>query len=735
MMNSHFFRAFIYMLLAVLLSGEGSIQVDAQTSKKKAKTSKNKTAQPQLPEGTAGEQKGEEKTEKPDLNVKPSPIGSTPFVFPEFEEFTLPGGLHVFVVENHQLPTVTFSLLIRAGDAFDPHGKEGVAAMTGDMMSKGTAGHTAAQIAEMLDGVGASLSVETSGESTTISGASLKKHSDLLFSMLGEQLTEPLFDEGEIEKLRKQYIAAVANQKSRSIEVAQALSRKVIYGFDNPLVRIQSDKSINNINKSDISGFFNLFIKPNNASIAIVGDVTVKEAKGLLAKHLNKWKKGDIPDVGIPDMHTERQGVYFVSRPGSVQSTVIICSPAPSKKDEKFVALDVTSTYLGGGFGSVLFSILREKYAYTYSPFAFLTQGTRYNRFALGSEVRSSVTDSTISVILRELKKLNDEGPDEEILKRSIAYRVGQYKLSFERASNIARYLQNGWFVGTPTDEVKREAERMEAVSYGGVAEVVRKYLGMFDLRIVVVGNPEIRSTLERFGPVYEFTLDLEPVVAEDYQPVEMSVDEIVRGFQQALGGEAAVNSVQSVVMNGKAVMSMQGRDMAGTAVRKWQKPNKDYASIDLTVMQQMQCTNGTQAWVSLNGGPAGEADAMETKRMKLEARIFPALSWQADGYKTLVKGKKGDFIVVEATTPIGGKELYFFNSTTMLLSRTEKEEQTPQGPVTIIEKYDKYVDVAGVKFPTLVVTQNTIYTLSYSWDVQVNPPLTDQDFIPLDAR
>lgn len=734
-MNAQIIRTITQLLVVVLFVGVGGNELHSQTSKKKSTKSKSSTTQSPTPQPTLEETKAGENTEKPDPNVKPSPLGTTPFVFPDYEEFSLPDGMHVFVVENHQLPTVTFSLLIRAGDIYDPQGKEGVASMMGDMMSKGTAKHSAAQIAEILDGVGATLGVETSGEAMTISGSALKKHTDLLFSMLGEQLTSPLFDDAEIEKLRKQYIASVANQKSRSNEVAQALSRKVIYGFDNHLARIQSETSINNIKKSDISGFFNLVIKPNNASIAIVGDVSVKEAKALLSKHLNKWEKGDIPAPPNPEMRTERQGVYFVSRPGAVQSTIVVCVPAPPRKDEKFIALDMTSTYLGGGFGSVLFSSLREKYSYTYSPFAYLTQGVRYNRFALGSEVRSSVTDSTISVILRELKKLDEEGPDEENLKRSIAYRVGRYKLSLERASTIASYLQNGWFIGMPMDEVEREVERMEAVSYGDVAEVVRKYLGMFDLRIVVVGNPAIRSTLERFGPVYDYTLDLQPAVAEEYQPVQMSVDDIVRGYQQALGGEAVVNAVQSVVMNGKAVMSMQGRDMEGRVVRKWKSPNKDYINIDLSVMQQMQSTNGLQAWVSLNGGPAGEADAEETKRIILEARLFPVLSWQADGYKTSVKGKKGDFIVVEAMTPTGKKDLYFFSSTTMLLSKTEKEEQTPGGSVAVIEKFDNYVDVAGVKFPTTVVTQNPIYTLSYTWDVQVNLPLTDQDFIPHETR
>ena len=712
--------------LVFMLQSEASAQTSKKPKSKKSKSTSTKTAKtPAAPMAT------EPPVEKPDLNVQPGALVSTEFVFPDYQEFTLDNGLHVYLVENHELPTVTFSLLLKCGDAYDPLGKEGTASFTGDMLGKGTKNHTAAQLAELLDGVGASISVTAGSEATSITGSSLKKHSDLLFSLLGEEITTSLFNDGEVEKLRKQYLASVTNQRSRSIETAHALSRKVIYGMDNPLARRQSQTSIEAISKDDMVAFHARFFRPNNGSIALVGDITLKEAKALLNKHLSGWKANDVAPVQFPELNTSPAGVYFVARPGSVQSSVVVCAAAPSNKDDDWLALDITTSYMGSSFGSILFSTLREKYSYTYSPFGYLTRGVRYNRVALGSEVRTSVTDSAIAVILREVKRLAEEGPEEDRLERRVASEVGEYRLSFERASNIAAYLQNGWLDGTPIEKVKNLAERMEAIEYGDVSRVARKYLNMFNLRIVVVGSPDVREKLEQFGQVFEFTPELTPAVAEAFEPVSQSASEIIAGYKNAIGGDAAVTAVKSVVMSGAASMTMQGKEYKGTVVRKLQAPNKENITVDLAVMKQMQCTDGSKAWVSLNNGPAGESDPDETKRIVLEARIFPVLTLESDGYKLEVKGKRSGQIVVDAVAPFGRKERYFFDATSGLLTKTEKEEETPQGSMIVTDKFTDYVEVSGVKFPSMVTSQNSIYSLAYKWDVSVNVPLAESDFLP----
>ncbi len=700
----------------------------AQTKKKSgAKQSKKPAAAAQAPAQAVLEQV----SDKPNLDVRPAPLAGTAWQFPPFREFTLPSGLHVYVVENHELPTLNISIVMRGGDAYDPVGKEGTAALAGDMLGKGTKSYNAQQIAETLDGVGANISVSTSGEAMTINASSLKKHASILLNVLSEQLREPLFNEDELAKLKQQYQAGIASRRGRPVEIAQALSRKVVYGMDNPLARRQTEKSVSSVTRADLVQFHASFVRPNIASIAFVGDVTEKEVREYLKKHFSSWEKGTRPAVDIPDMKTEPAGVYFVPRKGSVQSTVMISAAGPPVRADDFMATDVMVSNIGSGFGSILFNTLRETYSYTYSPFALLTRGRRYNRIAFGAEVRTSVTDSAIAVMLREIRKLVSEGPDESAIERRIAAEVGQYQIAFERPATVGAVLQNAWVNDVPLSEVTTFTDRLSRVTVGDVQLSAAQYLSMFNLRLIVVGAPEVRTKLEQFGAIREFTLDLEPADVGALEPVALSAKEVIDGYVRAIGGSAALAAITNVVSEGSAVMVMQGRELTGTYSRIVAVPNKEKVALDLGPLRQQQWVNGSTAWVAMGNGPAGEQSAEDTKKLILEARIFPFASLLTDGYKVEVKGKRNGQIVLEALSPLGRTDRFYVDASTMLLLRSEKDEQTPKGPITTSERYEDYTEIAGVKLPATTIVSNSIYSITTRVKHTVNSSVPESEFTP----
>ena len=362
-----------------------------------------------------------------------------------------------------------------------------------------------------------------------------------------------------------------------------------------------------------------------------------------------------------------------------------------------------------------------------------MTRGGRYNRLSTGAEVRASVTDSAITVILTEMNRIGTEGPDPDKLERRIALLAGQYRLAFERASTVAAILQNAWLNETPLDMATNYDKRLEAVGYSDVQKVARKYYGPFVLRITVVGPPDVGEKLEQCVPIFEYTLDLEPASAAAYEEVDMSIEELVDAHRNGLGGADALASVSTVSMNGTANMKMQGRAMNGTITRKMMVPNKEYVNVDLGMMKQVQWFNGENGWVSLNGGNAGAMSPEEAAKIAVDCRVFPGLALTEPGYTVQILGKKDGAIHVKATTPAGTSQTMVFNAETMLLDRVEKTEETPQGPITNIEKYGAYAPVAGVQFATTVTTQNPIYSLEYVWTVTVNEGVADDDFAPSD--
>ncbi|MBU3740840.1 MAG: insulinase family protein [Candidatus Kapabacteria bacterium] len=730
-------RALVAVLVCVGLTFTASAQGSGTTTKKKSSTKTTKTQTSKKQKTSAATSAKSEGTapaaqaEKLDLGKQPGPLEATTFSFPAFEEFTTESGLHVFVIENHEQPTVNINLIVRGGEALDAKGKEGAISMAVDMLSKGTATRTAQQIAETMDGLGASISGNVGAEASTITASTLKKHIDVVMTVLADQLLNPSFPAEELEKLREQYLANVASQRSEADELAQALARKVIYGMDHPMARRQSEGSVKSITVDDVKSAYGRVFMPNNASIAFVGDVTVKEVKNWLKKHLLTWKSGATPVVEMPPMTVSPQGVYFIPRKGSVQSAVIITSKAPPVTDPKFDAASILAAYIGGGFGSRLFATLRETYSWTYSPFGFVTRGKMGNRFAVGAEVRTPVTDSAIHVIVREVAQIVAEGPNEEDLLRQVANTAGQYKIAFENAGTVASLLQNAWQQGRPLDDVKNQISRIELVGVTDVQEAAAKYMGLFDLRMVVVGDPAVRSMLEQFGTINEFTLDIEPVTGSEFEPVPLTIAELVDKYANAMGGRAALEAVTSDKMTGTVELTVQGQKMSGSYVQTQQGNTKLYTSLDLAMMKQASWFDGTTAWFSIGGSKPGVAPDDQREQLRADAVIFPALRLAAPERNAQIKGRRGGLIYVDVTSPSGRAERYGFDAETYLLTRVEYDETTPNGPLTVVTTYGDYSDVAGVKMANTITMANPIYTLTVKGTHLVNQAIDDATFRP----
>jgi zinc protease len=699
--------------------------VFAQTKKKSSKVV------PKKPTTAAAAPQVTPTKEVLSLDSAPAPLPTKNFEFPEFEEFELTNGLHVYVVPNNEVPTVTISMVVRAGDAYDPKGKEGVAVLMADMLNKGTKSRTAQQLAEALDGVGASLSASVVGESISITANALKKHAPLVFDILGEQLTKPAFDEAELSKLKQQAIASIAYDRSRPSEVAQALSRKVIYGMDNPLARKRSELSVQAISVQDIEAYFSTWIRPNNASIAIIGDVTTKEAKEYINKYLQAWEKKATPDVAIPELRSEPAGVYFVARKGAVQSMVIACAAAPAVKAPDFYATSVMSSFIGSGFGSLLNATLRETYSYTYSPFGFCTRGKRYNRIAVGAEVRTSVTDSAINVILREIKKLASEGPQEDQFARRIALEAGQFRMSLERPSNVANVLQNSWLNDQPVSVATSYATEVENLASVDIQDAASRYLDMFKLRLVVVGSPEVKERLQQFGKVYEFNASLVPVAADQLEVVSFSVSEVLAKYESALGGKQAISALKTMISKGSVELSMQGQVYKGTITRSTMAPQSEKMELVFPQFSQAQWIHNGKVMQSFNNSPAMPASPEETPKLLADAMVFPALGITSSGYTTKVVGKQTGHIIVEATTPWMSTDRYYFHADNGLLHYTEKEQPGPSGPITVVEKFEQYSQVAGVQMPTVIKQQSSVMQATFTLTHNANATLTDADFVP----
>src|SRR5207248_6035797 len=209
--------------------------------------------------------------------------------FPPFKEATLPNGLQLVVVERHEQPVISVSLAFRAGEIYDPAGKEGLAELTAELLSKGTATRTADQIAATIEGVGGSLSASTGPDFLTISADALSDQAGLVFDLLGDVTLHSTFPDGELELARTRALSALALQLSQPSTVAQRFFGSEVYGR-NPYGRNATRESYQGVTPDDVVQFARVRLRPGGALLVVDGDVTEEQVRELANKVFAGWQ-------------------------------------------------------------------------------------------------------------------------------------------------------------------------------------------------------------------------------------------------------------------------------------------------------------------------------------------------------------------------------------------------------------------------------------------------------------
>lgn len=200
----------------------------------------------------------------------PAPARLRPVQFPPFREVALPNGMTLLLVENHEQPTLSVSLSFRAGTAYDPAGKEGVASFVAELLTKGTPTLTADQIAATIEGVGGSIGASAGDDFLTVSTDVLSDHADLAFTLLGDVTRRATFPDQELELARTRFLSSLAVELSQADNVAGRAFQKEIYG-KNPYGRNTSAPAYRAITRSDVVAFAGRRVRPGGSLLVVAG--------------------------------------------------------------------------------------------------------------------------------------------------------------------------------------------------------------------------------------------------------------------------------------------------------------------------------------------------------------------------------------------------------------------------------------------------------------------------------
>ena len=433
------------------------------------------------------------------------PLGPTPhYSPPSFERRKLSNGLELRIVERHDLPIVTFDLVIKSGETLDPKGKEGLAAIAIGLLDEGTKTRDALQIAGELAEIGASMTASGDLESTTISLTTLTRHLNPALDLYADVLLNPSFPEKELKRLKIQRLAQLKARADDAEQTADALFPRLIYGPDHPYGRpdLGTTASIESLSRDDAIAFCKRIMVPANAALVVVGDVRPDLITTALESRLRAWaarpapKQPDVSTAGIPAAH--RDTIYLVDKPAAAQSVLIVGRIGAARKSPDVYALSLMNAILGGQFISRMNMNLREDKGYSYgvdSSFSFMRGA---GPFEAGGTVQTAVTKESLVEILKELSDITSRRPvtDAELAfakERLIQGFPHRFETTFGVAAQVAILVADE----LPDDEFTRYQARVEAVTQADINRVAREYITPEKMAILVVGD---RSQIE--GPL-----------------------------------------------------------------------------------------------------------------------------------------------------------------------------------------------------------------------------------------
>ena len=420
----------------------------------------------------------------------PQPLAAREIKFPPYEIQTLANGLQVVAVLQHEQPAVSMRLLIRAGTSSDPRDKLGLAHLAASLLDQGTTTKSSQEINDEVDFIGASMGAGAGTDLTLCNMVVMKDSFETGMRILSDMVRHPAFAAGEIERQRQQMLSGLQVSAEDPGYVADAVFDRLVYGF-HPygMPENGTPQTIASITRDDLLAFHSRHFLPNNAILALVGDITADEAFATAKKIFGEWEKRDLPAQTFIDPPDPTRRVIVVDKPDAVQTEVRVGHIGIPRKHADYMALNLAIRILGGEGSNRLHQVLRTERSLTYGAQANFEAHKQTGDFQAETNTRSEATAEVLRLIVDEFWRLQRERVNDRELDGAKAYLTGSFPLTIETPESIAMQVVNALFYGLPLEELQNTRERVNAVTPEDVQRVARAFLHPDRLSVVLVGN------------------------------------------------------------------------------------------------------------------------------------------------------------------------------------------------------------------------------------------------------
>jgi zinc protease len=422
----------------------------------------------------------------------PRPLPARAVTFPPYEIRKMANGLQVVLVSQNEQPAISVRLIVRAGAANDPKNKLGLAMLAATLLDQGAGNRSAEQIADTIDFVGGVLGTGAGSDLSFVNSVVMKDSYDLALELMADVVQRPTFAQVEIERQRQQALSALKVSADDPEAVAGRVIDRLIYGF-HPygLPGGGTAESLAALTREDFVNFHKAFYVPNNALIAVVGDIAPDEAMAGLEKHFAAWKPGEVPALKAIDPPQPTKRVIIIDKKGSVQTEIRVGQLAIPRKHDDYEAVSQAVKILGGEGANRLQQVLRSQRQLTYGASADLDTYKMTGAVIAETDTQTKNTAEALRVTVDEFARLQRERVSDEELQGAQDYMVGHFPLTIEVPDAIATQVLNQLFYDLPVSDLPKFRERVLKVTPAEIERVARWLIRPAQLSIVLVGDAD----------------------------------------------------------------------------------------------------------------------------------------------------------------------------------------------------------------------------------------------------
>jgi predicted Zn-dependent peptidase len=561
-----------------------------------------------------------------DLIAAPAAVAPRPLVMPAIRRFTLPNGLAVIAVAA-EVPVVTFQLGIRAGRRHETRDKTGLASVTAAALIRGSAKRSRAQLDAAAEAAGAALSASASYEVTLLGCSVPQVDASTCATILGEVLASPGIDGKRIEEARAEVARSLRQSRADQGQLAGLHLQNALWGDDHVRGWVASEASLARIGQRDVADWVRGRIRPDNATLLVVGDLAPAALEAQLRRALGGWKKGAAaPALGrVADPTPRGLTIRVIDQPGAVRGQVRIGQLGVGHTDDDFLVLALLNHALGGSSSSRFARAVRDKLGPASSASASLDRNLERGAQVASGSAPTAQLVALMRLMIDEIERLRGRGLTDAEVDRASSEMASAHAVRFDSPVALGEALLAAALHGRDEGAVRDFAIDVATIDAARARAVAARRLDGKDLAIVLIGDGAmIGRALDDAGLTYERIPVSAPIAAHERAQAavpavaatpaaEAAARAVLDAALKRKGGAERLGKLRSIRWKATASLTMQGNKLSGVIEKRTVLPDK--LRLDMTLdggkVEVTTVLDGKRGWArqSQAGGAARVID------------------------------------------------------------------------------------------------------------------------------